>query len=56
MAMEFAREAAGKALVDGVKSIDVCQAYVLLGVYPMPAKKWAKDRSWLFMGVGIRCV
>lgn len=54
MAMEFAREAAGKALVDEVKSIDVCQAYVLLGVYPMPAKKWAKDRSWLFMGVGIR--
>ncbi|THH20668.1 hypothetical protein EW146_g709 [Bondarzewia mesenterica] len=54
LAMEFARDAAGKALVDGSKSVDVCQAYVLLGVYPTPGKKWVKDRSWLFMGIGIR--
>ncbi|KAJ3786797.1 fungal-specific transcription factor domain-containing protein [Lentinula aff. detonsa] len=54
LARDFARDAAGKALVDGVKKIDICQAYLLLGVYPSPKKKWAEDRSWLLMGVAIR--
>ncbi|KAF5391352.1 hypothetical protein D9757_002023 [Collybiopsis confluens] len=54
LAKDFAREAAGKALVDGSKSVDICQAYLLLGVYPSPKKKWAEDRSWLLMGVAIR--
>ncbi|KAG6825062.1 hypothetical protein H0H92_004973 [Tricholoma furcatifolium] len=54
MAMEFARDAAGRALIDGSKSVDVCQAYLLLAVYPVPKKKWAEDRSWLLMGVAIR--
>lgn len=54
--MEFARDAAGKALVDGSISIDVCQAYLLMAVYPRPGKKWDKDRSWMLMGVAIRFV
>lgn len=54
--MEFARDAAGNALVDGNRGIDVCQAYLLMAVYPVPKKKWAEDRSWLLMGVAIRCV
>lgn len=54
LSMEFARDAAGKALVDGTISIDVCQAYLLLAVYPRPGKKWDKDRSWILMGVAIR--
>ncbi|KAF9069929.1 fungal-specific transcription factor domain-containing protein [Rhodocollybia butyracea] len=54
LAIDFAREAAGQALVEGSKRIDICQAYLLLGVYPSPKKKWAEDRSWLFMGVAIR--
>ncbi|KAG6911479.1 hypothetical protein DXG01_014553 [Tephrocybe rancida] len=54
MAMEFARDAAGRALIDGSKSVDVCQAYLLMAVYPVPKKKWAEDRSWLLMGVAIR--
>ncbi|KNZ74215.1 Protein priB, partial [Termitomyces sp. J132] len=54
MAMEFARDAAGWALIDGSKSVDVCQAYLLMAVYPIPKKKWAEDRSWLLMGVAIR--
>lgn len=54
LAKDFAREAAGQALVDGAKKIDICQAYLLLGVYPSPKKKWAEDRSWLLMGVAIR--
>jgi transcriptional regulatory protein LEU3 len=52
--MEFARDAAGKALADGSKSIDVCQAYLLMAVYPLP-KKSADDNSWLLIGVAIRC-
>ncbi|KAL0572941.1 hypothetical protein V5O48_009031 [Marasmius crinis-equi] len=54
IAQEFARDAAGKALIGGQKSVDICQAYLLLGVYPVPKKKWAEDRSWLFQGVAIR--
>ena len=56
IAQEFARDAAGKALVGGQKGVDICQAYLLLGVYPVPKKKWAEDRSWLFQGVAIRFV
>lgn len=54
--MEFARDAAGNALVDGNRGIDVCQAYLLMAVYPVPKKKWVEDRSWLLMGVAIRWV
>ncbi|KAG7092320.1 hypothetical protein E1B28_008681 [Marasmius oreades] len=54
IALEFARDAAGKALVGGQKGVDICQAYLLLGVYPVPKKKWADDRSWLFQGIAIR--
>ncbi|TFY66660.1 hypothetical protein EVG20_g4425 [Dentipellis fragilis] len=54
LAMEFARDAAGKALVDGSKSVDICQAYLLMAVYPMPGKNWNNDRSWILMGVAIR--
>ncbi|KAJ6630715.1 fungal-specific transcription factor domain-containing protein [Mycena sp. CBHHK59/15] len=53
-AHSLARDAAAKALIDGSRSVDVCQAYLLLGVYPVPKKKFVDDRSWLFMGVSIR--
>lgn len=54
LAMDFARDAAGKGLVEGQQSVDTCQAYLLLSVYPIPTKKWVEDRSWLLMGVAIR--
>ncbi|KAJ7582789.1 fungal-specific transcription factor domain-containing protein [Mycena floridula] len=54
LATDFARDAAGKALIEGSKSVDVCQAYLILSVYPVPKKKWTQDRSWLLMGVAIR--
>ncbi|KAK1232958.1 hypothetical protein PQX77_003872 [Marasmius sp. AFHP31] len=54
IAQEIARDAAGKSLVGGQKGVDICQAYLLLGVYPVPKKKWTEDRSWLFQGVAIR--
>jgi hypothetical protein len=54
LAMDFARDIAGQTLVDGSQSIDVCQAYLIMAVYPTPRKRWAEDRSWLLMGVAIR--
>lgn len=54
LATKFAREAAGKELVEGSKSVDIVQGYLLLAVYPVPKKSWAEDRSWLLMGVAIR--
>ncbi|KAJ7470689.1 fungal-specific transcription factor domain-containing protein, partial [Mycena latifolia] len=50
----FARDAASAALIDGSTSVDICQAYLILAVYPIPKKKFVEDRSWLFMGVAIR--
>jgi len=52
--MDIARDAAGKALVEGYHGVDVCQAYLILALYPVPKKKWEEDRSWLLMGVAIR--
>ncbi|KAF9532237.1 hypothetical protein CPB83DRAFT_807430 [Crepidotus variabilis] len=54
VAMEFARDFAGNALIEGYRSVDVCQAYLIMAVYPVPKKKWVEDRSWLLMGVAIR--
>ncbi|SJL00326.1 uncharacterized protein ARMOST_03639 [Armillaria ostoyae] len=53
-ALDFARDAAGKALVDGTKSVDICQAYLIMAVYAAPRKKWEEDRRWVLMGVAIR--
>lgn len=54
LAHGFAQEAAAKSLVDNSKSVDICQALLILAVYPLPKKKWCEDRSWLLMGVAIR--
>ncbi|KAJ7740684.1 fungal-specific transcription factor domain-containing protein [Mycena maculata] len=54
MAHAFARDAAGVALTDGSMGVDICQAYLILAVYPVPKKKFVDDRSWLFMGIAIR--
>ncbi|KAJ7685111.1 hypothetical protein DFH06DRAFT_29979 [Mycena polygramma] len=50
----FARDAAAIALIDESTSVDICQAYLILALYPVPKKKFADDRSWLLMGVAIR--
>jgi len=54
--MHFARHAAANALTDGWKSVELCQAYILLGTYGVPAKRWEEDRSWLYIGLAIRFV
>ena len=54
IAMHFARHAAANALIDGWKSVELCQAYILLGTYGVPAKRWEEDRGWLYIGLAIR--
>ena len=56
IAMHFARHAAANALVDGWKSVELCQAYILLSTYGVPAKRWEEDRGWLYIGLAIRFV
>ncbi|KAF9525684.1 hypothetical protein CPB83DRAFT_896852 [Crepidotus variabilis] len=53
-AMHYAQLAAGTALISGNKNVEMCQAYILLSLYPVPARKWEDQRSWLYLGLAIR--
>jgi hypothetical protein len=53
--MHFAKRAAANALVDGGKSVELCQAYILMSIYAVPVPRWEEDRSWLYAGLAIRC-
>ncbi|KAI0926056.1 hypothetical protein AcV5_008620 [Taiwanofungus camphoratus] len=53
-AMKSARLAAGTALIGGQKSVEVVQAYILLSLYPVPARRWEDDRSFIYLGLAIR--
>ncbi|TFY67780.1 hypothetical protein EVJ58_g1401 [Rhodofomes roseus] len=53
-AMKYARLGAGTALIGGQKSIEAVQAYILLSLYPVPARRWEDDRSYLYLGLAIR--
>lgn len=52
--MHFAKSAAANALIDGWKSVELCQAYILMSIYAVPARRWEEDRSWLYTGLAIR--
>ena len=54
IAMHFAKHAAANALIDGWKSVELCQAYIIMSVWGVPAKRWEEDRSWLYTGLAIR--
>lgn len=54
IAMHFAKHSAATALIDGWKSVELCQAYILMSIYAMPARRWEEDRSWLYTGLAIR--
>ncbi|KAI0768144.1 hypothetical protein BD413DRAFT_479831 [Trametes elegans] len=53
-AMNCARLAAGSTLIGGQKSVETVQAYILLSLYPVPARKWEEDRCWVYLGLAIR--
>ncbi|KAF7328450.1 hypothetical protein MSAN_02484000 [Mycena sanguinolenta] len=54
IAMQFAKRSAANALNEGRKTIELCQAYLLLSIYAAPVVNWEQDCSWLFTGVAIR--
>lgn len=54
--MHYAQLAAGTALISGPKNVEAVQAYILLSLYPVPARRWEEDRGWLYLGLAIRLV
>ncbi|KAJ7494661.1 hypothetical protein B0H11DRAFT_2156005 [Mycena galericulata] len=42
-AMHFAQLAAGTALISGHKCVELCQGYILMSLYPVPARRMAID-------------
>jgi hypothetical protein len=52
--MPYAQQAAGTTLVTGKKNVEVCIAYILLSLYPVPKRRWDEDRSWIYLGLAIR--
>ncbi|CDO69738.1 hypothetical protein BN946_scf184697.g10 [Trametes cinnabarina] len=54
IAMHFAKHAAASALLNGWKSVELSQAYLLMSLYGVPARRWEEDRNWLYTGLAIR--
>ncbi|KAF9223844.1 hypothetical protein BS17DRAFT_121764 [Gyrodon lividus] len=52
--MHYAQLAAGTALISGTKNEEMSAAYLLMQLYPVPAKRWDEERSWIYLGVAIR--
>ena len=52
--MHFAKHAAANALITGWKSVELAQAYIILSIYGVPARRWEEDRGWLYTGLAIR--
>ncbi|KAK0214499.1 hypothetical protein IW262DRAFT_1497078 [Armillaria fumosa] len=54
IAMRFAKQSAANALIhDEIKSVELCQAYILMSIYSIPEKSWDRDQSWLYTGLAI---
>ena len=56
MAIHFAKAAAANAVIDGWKTVEMCQAFALWSVYNPPARRWEEDRAWCYTGIAFRCV
>ena len=52
--MQYGQLAAGTALISGKKNEETIAAYLLMQLYPVPAKRWDEERSWIYLGVAIR--
>jgi hypothetical protein len=48
--MQEAKNLSGLALVDGWKSVEIVQAFILLTTYPPPSRRWDEDRTWMYLG------
>ena len=52
--MHHAQLTAGTTLITGRKNVEVCIAYILLSLYPVPKRRWDEDRGWIYLGLAIR--
>lgn len=51
----YAKRLAFEVPSRGYKSVEVCQAYLLLSVWTLgPEKTFEQDRTWLMLGMAIR--
>ncbi|KAG2740057.1 hypothetical protein P692DRAFT_201898638, partial [Suillus brevipes Sb2] len=41
-------------LIDGWKSVELCQAYILMSIYAVPVCRWEEERSWLYTALAAR--
>ncbi|GAB1527390.1 hypothetical protein RhiTH_010565 [Rhizoctonia solani] len=48
--MQHVKSAAVAAITENQKTLEVCQAYLLLSIYQQPTKDWPEDRAWLYLG------
>lgn len=55
IAMHFAKASAASTLVEGHKSVELCQAYLLLAIWSSGnTRTFDEDRGWLWLGYAIR--
>ncbi|CUA71824.1 hypothetical protein RSOLAG22IIIB_09883 [Rhizoctonia solani] len=54
MLMSHVQTAVVEVSLNGPKSIESCQALLLLSIYHPPTQNWEDDRSWLYLGHAIR--
>ena len=52
--MQEAKTFCGMAIVEFWKSVEIVQAFILLAVFPPPARRWDEDKSWMYLGCAMR--
>ncbi|KZV87959.1 hypothetical protein EXIGLDRAFT_192404 [Exidia glandulosa HHB12029] len=52
--MDITKKMAGDAMMNMAKSIEHCQAFILLASYPAPDRKYSENRNWMYSGVAFR--
>jgi len=55
IAGQYAKDAVTNTLIDGRQTVELCQAYILMSTYGIPARRWEEDRTWLYTDLAIRC-
>ncbi|KAK0502110.1 hypothetical protein EDD18DRAFT_1064935 [Armillaria luteobubalina] len=54
IAMHLAKYSAANSLVqDDMKSVELCQAYILMSIYTVPERSRDRDQTWLYTGLAI---
>ncbi|KAK0502125.1 hypothetical protein EDD18DRAFT_1346694 [Armillaria luteobubalina] len=57
IAMHFAKCSAANALIlDEMKSVEICQAYILMSIYPVPERSCDRDQTWSYIGLAVSIV